>query len=96
MTLETNENDAVIDGDRDGCDEIDGSRVQSPPEPGVWFVFCLGGWPGQTSHIIYTYITVQWALHNVLNRLRLCCIVKDAHTCVQYVAMAAETRLPMS
>ena len=31
MTLETNENDAVIDGDRDGCDEIDGSRVQSPP-----------------------------------------------------------------
>ena len=24
-------NDAVIDGDRDGGDEIDGSRVQSPP-----------------------------------------------------------------
>ena len=31
MTLEPNENDVVIDGDRDGCDEIDGSRVQSPP-----------------------------------------------------------------
>ena len=53
----------------------------SKPSSRVWFVFCLGGWPGQTSHIIYTYITVQWALHNVLNRLRLCCIVKDAHTC---------------
>ena len=68
-------NDAVIDGDRDGCDEIDGSRVQRPPAGCV--ICLLSRWLTRPDlpHHIYVY-------HCSINEhCTMCCIVEVAHTC---------------